>query len=330
MQTIVITGGAGFIGSNIAASLCAKGSYKIVVCDTLGNSDKWRNLSKHNIAEIIPPQNLFYWLEMFGDTVDAIIHMGGISSTTETDADLLMEHNHTFPLLLWRWCTENNKRLIYASTGETYGDGAQGFDDAADFTYMAKLRPLNAHGWSKHLFDRHIVEAVARGESTPPQWVGLKLFNVYGPNEYHKDMQRSVLCKIFPDAHHGHAVKLYKSYRADIAHGAQKRDFVSVRDVVSVVSWLIDNPKVSGLFNLGSGKARSFEDLAKALFAALGKPPQVKYVDMPETLVDRYQYFTEARMDKLRAAGYSAPFLTLEDGVKDYVQNFLIKTDPYL
>jgi ADP-L-glycero-D-manno-heptose 6-epimerase len=330
MQTILITGGAGFIGSNIVAKLCARGTHRIVVCDTLGKDDKWRNLRNHPLYEIIPPNNLFYWLEMYANSLDAIIHMGAISTTTETDVDLILENNLTTSTLLFRWCAENAKRFIYASSAATYGDGKQGFNDDTSLEYLDSLRPLNPYGWSKHMVDRYIARAIAIGETLPPQWAGLKFFNVYGPNEYHKEDQRSVVTVKFPDAHAGKSVKLFKSYRKEYKDGGQMRDFVYVKDCVNVVMWLLDNPGVNGLYNLGTGKARSFDDLARALFTALGKEPKIEYFDMPETLRDKYQYFTEAKMDRLRQAGYTAEFTSLEDGVCDYVQNYLLKDDQYL
>jgi len=330
MQTILVTGGAGFIGSNIAAALCARGTHRIVICDVLGDGDKWRNLRKHSIYEIVPPGNLFYWLEMYGTSLDAIVHMGAISSTTETNVDLFLENNQTVSTLLYRWCAENDKRFIYASSAATYGDGAQGFDDDDSLAHLNSLRPLNPYGWSKQLVDRYIAMALSLNETAPPQWAGLKFFNVYGPNEYHKLDQRSVVRVKFEDARDGRPVKLFKSYRTDFHNGGQKRDFIYVRDCVNVVLWLLDNPGVSGLFNVGTGTARTFDELARALFSALGKPPVIDFIEMPETLRDKYQYFTEGRMERLRNAGYTLPFTSLEDGVRDYVQNYLLKDDPYL
>jgi ADP-L-glycero-D-manno-heptose 6-epimerase len=330
MQTVLITGGAGFVGSNIAAKLCARGTHRVVVCDTLGKGDKWRNLRGSSLYEIIPPGNLFYWLEMYANSLDAIIHMGAISSTTETDVDLILENNLTTSTLLFRWCAENAKRFIYASSAATYGDGKQGFNDDASIEYLDSLRPLNPYGWSKHMVDRYIARAIAIGETLPPQWAGLKFFNVYGPNEYHKADQRSVVTVKFPDVHAGKPARLFKSYHKEYKDGGQMRDFIYAKDCVNVVMWLLDNPGVNGLFNLGTGKARSFGDLARALFAALGKEPKIEYFDMPETLRDKYQYFTEAKMDHLRQAGYHAEFTSLEDGVRDYVQNYLLQEDQYL
>lgn len=330
MQRILVTGGAGFIGSNIASAISDAGEYRAVVCDQFGKTDKWRNLSKHQIFEIIQPEDLFYWLESNHDQLRAVVHMGATSSTTETDVDLFLENNFSLSRQLWNWCVDKQKPLIYASSAATYGNGEQGFMDDASQGYLHKLRPLNAYGWSKNLFDQFIATSIARGDKTPPQWVGLKFFNVYGPNEYHKDSQKSVVAQIYPHARENRPVKLFKSYHAGYPDGGQKRDFIYVKDCVNVVNWLIAHPNVSGLFNLGTGEARTFEDLARAVFAALGKDPQITYIDMPDAIRHKYQYLTEAKMHKLREAGYKEPFFSLEDGVRDYVQNYLAKEDPHL
>jgi ADP-L-glycero-D-manno-heptose 6-epimerase len=330
MPKILVTGGAGFIGSNMVAALLAGGGYQVVVCDQFGSDDKWRNLAKHTVTEFVAPRDMFIWLEMFGDEVEAVIHMGAISSTTEKDVDLILETNHTLSLALMRWCTQNQVRFIYASSAATYGDGSAGFDDSYDPRYLARLKPLNPYAWSKHSVDLHLVARVMANDPMPPQWVGLKFFNVYGPNEYHKGNQRSVACTIFPDAKAGKPVKLFKSHRPDYQDGGQLRDFIHVKDCVQVILWMLANPQVSGLFNVGTGQARSFADLAHAVFAALGKPPSIEYIDMPEAIRDRYQYFTQAEMGRLYAAGYRQPFTSLEEGVRDYVQNYLMQDDPYL
>jgi ADP-L-glycero-D-manno-heptose 6-epimerase len=331
MKTYLVTGGGGFIGSNIAAALTKHyPDARIVVCDVYGTGDKWRNNVKHPVDETIAPGELFYWLETNVDTLDAVVHMGAISSTTETNADLTLETNFTLPKILRGWCVERGKRFIYASSGATYGDGEHGFDDDFSLEYQLKLKPLNMYAFSKRAFDYFLARSIHRNEPQPVQQVGLKFFNVYGPNEYHKDDQKSVVAQIFPHAAKGLPVHLFRSYRPDYKDGGQLRDFIYVKDCVKVVLWLLDNPQVNGLFNVGTGNARSFEDLARATFAAVGKEPRITYTDMPETIKHKYQYFTEAKMDRLRAVGYDKPFYSLEDGVKDYVQNYLMQPDAYL
>jgi ADP-L-glycero-D-manno-heptose 6-epimerase len=324
---IVVTGGAGFIGSNIAAALAEREPGEVLVCDRLGRDERWRNLAKHEIAGVIPPEELIGWLNRNPNPA-AVVHMGAISSTTEPDADLILRSNFQLSMELWGWCARHNVRLIYASSAATYGDGTAGFDDDGSVEGLAKLRPLNAYGWSKHLFDRRVARLREQGERGPPQCVGLKFFNVYGPNEYHKGEMQSVVAKRFADARDGREVTLFKSDRPDIPDGGQSRDFVYVRDVVDVVLWLIDNPQVNGLYNVGSGQARSFADLMRALFAALGRNANIAYVDMPAELKGKYQYFTQAPMDRLRAQGYATPMTGLEDGVGDYVRRYLA-ADPY-
>jgi len=319
---ILVTGGAGFIGSNIVAALAERQPGQIVVCDRLGSDERWRNLANHEIAAVVPPGELLPWLNR-NPRPEAIVHMGAISSTTEPDADLIYRSNTQLSLDLWSWCARHAVRLIYASSAATYGDGGQGFDDDGSIEGLARLRPLNAYGWSKHLFDRRVARLVREGDRKPPQCVGLKFFNVYGPNEYHKGEMQSVVAKRYADAAAGDEVTLFKSDRPGIPDGGQMRDFVYVRDVVEVVLWLLDNPRVEGLFNVGSGKARSFADLMRALFEAVGRNANIRYVEMPEVLKGKYQYFTEAPMARLRAAGYDRPMTALEDGVGDYVRRYL-------
>lgn len=326
---LVITGGAGFIGSNLAAALEAREVGEIAVCDWLGIGDKWRNVAKRGLAAIVPPENLFDFLEHNADNIDTIFHMGAISSTTETDGDLLTRTNFNLPLGLWHWCAAHDARLIYASSAATYGDGQAGFNDEFSSTALARLQPLNGYGWSKHLFDRRVADIVEAGGPRPRQWAGLKFFNVYGPNEYHKGAQQSVPVQIYPRAKAGEPAVLFKSHNPKFADGGQMRDFVWIDDCVDVMLWLYDNPQVNGLFNMGTGQARSFADLAKAVFAALGKQPNIRFVDTPEEIRAKYQYFTEAKMVRLRDAGYRKPFTALEDGITRYVQDFLHTADPY-
>ncbi len=330
MKTILVTGGGGFIGSNLVAGLLARGTHHIVVCDVFGVGDKWRNLSKHPVHEIIQPSEVFEWLDANKSNLEIIYHLGSLSSTTEDHIDMVLKNNFTLSLKLWRWCNEHAVRLIYASAAATYGSGANGFYDSMDLAYLHTLTPLSGYGWSKHLFDTHVATDVIRGEIKIPQWAGFKFFNVYGPNEYHKESQRSVISQIAPHAIEHSSIKLFRSYNSKYPDGGQMRDMIYVKDITQVMLWCLDNPKVSGLFNLGSGKASTFNDMAKAIFAALGHESRINYIDMPTALVKKYQYFTEAKMDKLRAAGYTTPFTSLQDGVKDYVQNYLRKEDPYL
>jgi ADP-L-glycero-D-manno-heptose 6-epimerase len=325
---ILVTGGAGFIGSNLVAALAERGD-EVAVCDRLGSDDKWRNLRRHELADLVAPEHWRDWLARHRGHLDAVVHLGAISSTTETDADLIAETNFRLSLALWDWCAENGVRLVYASSAATYGDGSAGFDDDGRPEALARLAPLNAYGWSKHLFDRRVARLVAEHRPAPPQWAGLKFFNVYGPNEYHKGPMQSVLAQNYARARAGQPIRLFRSHRNDYADGGQKRDFVYVRDCVEAMLWLLDNPAVSGLFNLGTGKARSFLDLAAALFAALGRDLNVEFIDTPPAVRAKYQYFTEARMQRLRAAGFAKPFTELEDGVADYVRGFLAAEDPY-
>jgi ADP-L-glycero-D-manno-heptose 6-epimerase len=325
---ILVTGGAGFIGSNIAATLSG-GATPLAVCDRFRNQDKWRNIAKLELRDVVAPDALFFWLEEHAAEVEAIIHMGAISSTTEQDVDLIVETNFRLSRSLWDWCAGRNKRLIYASSAATYGAGEHGFDDDGSLEALARLRPLNAYGWSKHLFDRWVARELADGRPRPPQWVGLKFFNVYGPNEYHKGGMQSVVAQKHPLATAGKPLTLFRSYRPDVPDGGQKRDFVYVKDCVDVVQWLVQHPEVNGLFNLGTGHARSFEDLARAIFAALGQQAQIDYIEMPALIRPNYQYFTEASMERLRDAGYSRPFTPLADGVRDYVQHYLSQPDRY-
>ncbi len=327
---IIVTGGTGFIGSNLVAALEEKGAKDIVVCDTFGEGDKWRNIAKRELRDIVHPDRLFDYLETHKDKVEVIFHMGAISSTTESDVDLIVETNVVLSRRLWKWCGTNGKRLIYASSAATYGDGEEGFEDVQSVEGLKKLKPLNAYGWSKHLFDRRVARVLEeKSESIPTQWAGLKFFNVYGPNEYHKEDQMSVICKLHPQVMAGAAAKLFKSHRDDYEDGGQLRDFVYVKDCVSVMVWLYENEKVSGLFNVGTGKARSFKDLAEATFKASGVEPKINYIDMPEQLREKYQYFTEANMSNLRQAGYDKEFTSLEDGITDYVQNYMSKEDGF-
>ena len=325
----IVTGGAGFIGSNLVAALAARGE-EVVVCDWMGQDERWRNLRKHEIAGLVEPEKLISFLDEHKKAVKAVLHMGAVSATIERDIDLLAERNIRSTLALLDWCTREGKPLIYASSAATYGDGKQGFVDDESPAALGALAPLNAYGWSKHVVDRRVARLKAARAKLPPQLVGLKFFNVYGPNEYHKGTMRSVVAQNYPRVAAGEKIRLFRSRNAAYADGGQLRDFVAVRDCIDVMLWLLEHPDVSGLFNLGSGKARSWLDLARALGAAAGKPEAIEFIDMPAELAANYQYFTEARMEKLRAAGYDQPMTALEDGIGDYVRNFLMQGDPYL
>ena len=325
----IVTGGAGFIGSNIVWALEQAGLGPIVIVDRLRHADKWRNLAKRELMDIIEPDDLNEFLNVHASVITAIIHMGAISATTETDVDLIMDSNFRLSMDLWNWCTTHHVRFIYASSAATYGDGADGFVDDESCDGLSAFRPLNPYGCSKQLFDRRVARIIANEEPHPPQWAGLKFFNVYGPNEYHKGRMSSVVSQVYKTIKAGEPAVLFRSHRPDFEDGGQLRDFVWIGDCVAIIMWLLDNDSVSGLFNCGTGKARSFADLARAVYTALGKEPNIEFVDTPEDIRDKYQYFTEAKMDKIRQAGYNGNATSLEDGVADYVQNFLDADDIY-
>jgi len=324
---LLVTGGAGFIGSNVVAGLNEVGRADIAVCDELGTGGKWRNLAKRQLADIVAPPALPAWLDQ--RKLDAVIHLGAISDTTATDADLVVETNFRLSLRLLDWCTKNRTPFIYASSAATYGAGTDGFDDDWSPAALRRFKPMNLYGWSKHLFDLAVVERVRQRAPLPPQWAGLKFFNVFGPNEYHKGEMMSLVAKRFEDARNGKPVRLFKSHREGIADGEQKRDFIYVDDAVAVVRWLLETPAVSGIFNVGTGVARSFRDLVVAMFRALGKPANIEYIDMPPTIRDQYQYFTQAEIENLRRAGYNAGFMPLEDAVTRHVTQYLNSADRY-
>lgn len=316
---ILLTGGAGFIGSNLLGALAARGG-EVAVVDRLRDGVKWRNIARHPIAEIVHPDEL--WDFIGGEPpIEAVVHLGAISATTATDGDLVVRTNVTLSQRLWEWCAEAEVPFIYASSAATYGDGSQGFDDDFSAEALAKLRPLNLYGWSKHAFDRWVERQLAEERRAPPAWMGLKFFNVYGPNEYHKGSMISVVKVKHDELGKGGPAKLFRSDRPGLADGEQKRDFVWVGDCVAVMQWWLgaaDAP--SGLFNLGTGQARSYRALVSALAGAMGVPDRVEWVDMPPALRGQYQSFTEARMDRLREAGFPGQFTPLEQGIEQYVQ----------
>lgn len=322
---ILVTGGAGFIGSNLLAALEETHCKPVVICDRLGSTEKWKNICTRNPVTLIHPDALPDFLEDKGHQLDLVFHLGAISTTTERNVERIVQYNFKFSWFLFTWCAEKGKRFIYASSAATYGDGSQGFEDLDTPEYLASLRPLNAYAWSKHWFDRRVVTHIQEGGSIPPQWAGLKFFNVYGPNESHKGPQQSVAAHIFREVYQDKKpARLFKSYNPEFPHGGQKRDFIWVKDCVSLLLWLMDNPSVNGIFNVGTGHGRSFMDLALSVYSALGHTPDITFIPMPEGLEKSYQYFTQASLTHLRKAGYTKAFTPLEEGVRQYVQDFLI------
>lgn len=327
---IVITGGAGMIGSIIAWHLNTKLQRNdLVITDHITHENQWQNLVKRQYAQYLDKSQLLEWLQTRQD-ITAIIHMGAISATTERDFNKLVTDNIHYSQNLWNWCAANKVPFFYASSAATYGDGENGYDDAS----IENLRPLNGYGYSKHFFDQWALRQVANNQPAPPAWAGFKFFNVYGPNEYHKERMASVAFHSFNQFKETGTVKLFKSHKQGYEDGMQLRDFVYVKDAAAVVVHFLESalkgkPANNGIYNVGTGQARAFKDLATNVMTSLGKAPHITYIDMPEDLQGRYQYFTEANMAKLRATGYTATFHSLEDGVKDYVQNYLMHEDAY-
>lgn len=325
---ILVTGGAGFIGSNLQAALVRRG-YETVVADSLGTDGKWRNLAAHPPARVIPPGKLEAFLES-RPPLEMVFHMGAISETTATDADLTWATNVELSRRLWEWCADRGVRFVYASSAATYGDGTQGFADDFSLPALHRLRPLNLYGWTKHAFDLLVAQRLAAKQPRPPQWAGLKFFNVYGPNEYHKGRMISVIKVKHDELAAGGPARLFRSDVPGLADGAQARDFIWVGDVVDVMLWLLETPSASGLFNVGTGQARSYLDMAHAVCDAAGLPRRVEFIEMPGNLRGQYQSFTQAPMDRLRAAGYPGQFTPLEEGIRRYVQDYLTGDNPYL
>lgn len=317
---IVITGGAGFIGSNLVAALQAAGEYDVVVCDKMDHPHKWENLAQTEIADFVYPDDLFDFLDRHAAQINVIYHLGGITNTTATDPESVILSNFGLSRNLWDWCCKRGTRLIYASDAATYGLGEAGFEDGFDCDTLKKLRPRTLYSWSKHLFDQRIARQLLSRRDKPTQYAGLKLFSVYGPHEEHKANQRSVARQLIEQVEGEGVIRLFKSGRPDIGHGDQRRDFVHVHDVANLLVWLLQNPEVNGLFNVGTGRARSFNELAAAVMITTGKDKAaIDYIDMPQGMESTYQYLAEAKLDRLRAAGYTAPFRQIEQGVKDYV-----------
>ena len=321
---IIVTGGAGFIGSALIAALNKRQITDILVVDELGTDRKWKNLRNLSFTDYVEKDDFLEMVieDKLDNSVESVFHLGACSDTTETNASYLIKNNYEYSKLLAQWAADTDIRFIYASSAATYGDGSAGFSD--DQEKIENLRPLNMYGYSKHLFDLW-----ARRTGLLKKLVGLKYFNVFGPNEYHKADMRSFVIKAFEQINASGKVRLFKSYKSEYADGEQLRDFIYVKDAVDMTLFFYDKPQLSGLFNIGAGKARTWNDLVKAVFAAMGREPNIEYIEMPESIRNQYQYFTEADITNFRKAGYDKEITTLEDAIKDYVQSYLQK-DGYL
>ena len=319
MRYILITGAAGFIGSCLAGNLNRKGQNDLILVDEFSQLHKIPNLEGKHYAIKVERDELFSWLESEQPIIDLVYHLGARTDTTEFDYAILERLNLEYSKDIWSYCSRHDIPLVYASSAATYGDGGKGYED--DHRHVNALEPLNPYGISKNEFDKWALQQ----QDTPPHWYGLKFFNVYGPNEYHKGRMASVIFHAFNQIKEKGSVNLFRSHHPDYMDGRQLRDFIYVKDVIAVCQWLAEHLPTSGIYNLGTGKARSFEDLVLATFSALDMEPDIRFVDMPEDIRSRYQYFTEAVMDKLKTAGYDAPFHSLEEGIADYVRNYLAK-----
>ena len=332
-KKILLTGAAGFIGSYLLGYLNRKGYENIIIVDDFSREDKKPNYETKRFIEKIEREDLFDWLNKNNPAIDFVFHLGARTDTTEFDYSIHEKLNVEYSKNIWNYCSEKNIPLVYASSAATYGAGEFGYKD--DHDIIEKLNPLNPYGISKNEFDKWLLRetrTALRGAGGPPFWAGLKFFNVYGPNEYHKGRMASMIFHGFNQVQKKGKIKLFKSHKPEYKDGEQLRDFIYVDDVANVMYWMMNEvsaPLASGLYNLGTGKARTFNDLAKATFAAMDKEPVIEYIDMPEDIREKYQYFTEAEMSKLRKAGYSNEFYTLEKGVGDYVMNFLVRKKYY-
>jgi len=320
LNYIVVTGGAGFIGSNVVKSLNELGEDKIFIVDNLDKSEKWKNLVTLNFEDYIHKDIFLDEIKKgsFDGSVKAIIHLGARSSTTEQDVDFLMKNNYEYTKELAKWSIKNNVRFIYASSAATYGDGSKGFSDAHET--IPKLKPLNAYGFSKQIFDLWALK-----NKILDKIVGLKYFNVYGPGEYHKGDMRSMVLKAYEQIKRDGKIRLFKSYKPEYKDGEQLRDFIYVKDAVDMTLFFLEKPELNGIFNIGTGQPRSWNDLARAVFSSLKIELNIEYIDMPEEIKDKYQYFTKAEMKKIKDAGYEKPLTSLEEAVKDYILNYLEK-----
>ena len=320
---ILLTGAAGFIGSYLLGYLNKQGYNKIIIVDDFTDEDKWFNLSNKKFITKVERDELFDWLRSADPKIEFVYHLGARTDTTEFDYSIHQKLNVEYSKSIWNYCTEKNIPLVYASSAATYGNGEFGYKDNHDI--VGELKPLNPYGVSKNEFDKWALQQT----SQPPFWAGLKFFNVYGPNEYHKDRMASMIFHGYNQIKKTGKVKLFKSHKPEFRDGEQLRDFIYVEDVANVCYWLIENRVESGLYNLGTGKARPFKDLVTAIFTSLNREPQIEFIDMPEDIRDKYQYFTEADMNKLKEAGYNEKFFSLENGVQDYVKKYLVRNEYY-
>jgi len=325
---IILTGGGGMIGSMIAWHLNTQMNFDdFVIVDDLINEQQENNFNKRKFIEYIAKDDLKKYLNG-KKNVSAVIHMGAISATTESNFNRLLQSNIRFSQALWHWCAENKVPFIYASSAATYGDGSVGYDD--DESELDKLNPLNAYGFSKHFFDRWVQLELSKNQPTPPQWCGLKFFNVYGPNEYHKGRMASVVFHAFNQFKETNQIKLFKSEHPSYVDGMQVRDFIYVKDAVKIIIFFLNNNNFSGLYNAGTGNAETFKALAEAvLINTKGQPNDIKYIEMPNDLKGKYQYYTQATMNKINSIGFNDNFMNLKEGVTDYLENYLLTSDRY-
>lgn len=326
---VIITGGIGFIGSQVLAAL-EESENNIAVIDVFGSGDKWKNVAKRKTTFFISPDSIFDFLGKHNSQIKLILHFGGVSSTMEKDVDKIVKNNIQLSINLYDYCIENKIRFIYASSAATYGNGENGLSDQEDVAYLDCLKPLNAYGWSKHCIDRYVWSINNRKKSQDNGVVALKFFNVYGPNEYHKGNQSSVIYSFYNQLKEGSNLHLFKSYKNEYKDGEQCRDFVWIDDCVDVILWMIKHKEISGIYNVGSGVSRTFNDVAKIISLTLGRSCNIKYVEMPENLKEQYQYHTIANISKLYSVGYDKPMTSLEDGISTYINNFLNTSDKYL
>lgn len=325
----VITGGAGFLGSNLAAGIEERNMGEITIIDRFENDNRWKNIAKRSIRDIVFPENMMEYLDKNANNIEGLIHISFTGFSEEKDVDQLIEERINTTWKLWEWCAEHRVPFVYDSTAGVYGDGSLGFVDDDSASGLSKLSPLSPAAWTKLFVDRKIVNTINAGEAVPPQWIGFRCFNLYGPNEYHSTRHRSVVPGIYNAAKSNRLFPLFKSANPSFKNGEQMRDFIYVDDAVDIVLWLIQHPEISGIFNIGTGHARTYLDVLKAVYEALGEKPEWDFIELPADVKEKYQYFTQADVQKLRSVGYTKPFTTIEEGVTKYVKEYLDTEDQY-